>query len=208
MQKLNRIFISGLLCMASCMVFFGCKAKEDDFFVKAEDTELTTELLESQSETSDVSDFVEADNTPYCVYVCGSVYRPGIYELSPGSRINEAIEMAGGFTDEACDSYWNLAELVYDGQMIFVPTQDEATDRDLSSYNMNTPNAKSDSKININTASKELLTSISGIGNGRAENIIKYREKNGGFATVDDIKNVSGIGDLIFENIKDFITVN
>lgn len=209
MQKLNRIFISGILCMVSCMVFLGCKTKDDEVFIKADnfDTSYSTESSETDLTVEATDNHVESE-APYYVYVCGAVNSPGVYALSPDSRIYDAIEAANGFTDEASRDYLNLAELIIDGEMIYAPTVDEASDRERFSESRQDPEKDSDGKININTASKELLTTLSGIGNGKAENIISYREENGRFAAIDDIKNVSGIGDSIFESIKDFITVN
>ena len=132
-----------------------------------------------------------------------------VYQLPEGARICDVIEKAGGFTEDASVDYLNQAQTVNDGEMIYVPTEEEAYVRSDEYLQGERGGASADDgKININTATKEQLTSISGIGDGRAESIIKYRSEHGKFATIEDIKNVSGIGDSIFENIKDYITVN
>lgn len=190
--------------MVTCMVFFGCGTKEETLF------ENEKESVENSEETSEkiMEDSEQEYDYPFCVYVCGQVKYPGVYELPQGSRICDAIEAAGGFTDSASMDYWNQAETITDGEMIYVPTVDEALERSTLSNEPSETSEVDDGKININTASKELLTSISGIGNSRAESIIKYRDQNGFFDTIDEIKNVSGIGDSIFESIKDYISVN
>lgn len=154
------------------------------------------------------------------VYVCGEVKSPGVYELTEGMRICDAIEAAGGFTKQAGREYWNLAEPLTDGQMLCVPTEAEAKKRQVtvagqqSSWEGNgrqTSVTASDSDgtlVNINTADATLLTSIPGIGQVRAEAVIAYRQAHGNFQSIEDIKKVSGIGDALFEKMKNHITVS
>ena len=163
------------------------------------------------------------------VYVCGEVKVPGVYELTEGMRICDAIEAAGGFTKKAGREYWNLAQPLTDGQMLCVPTEEEAKKREAAAEGQQSSSAAvgqqnssaaggqwaSDSDaqdtkalVNINTADATLLTSVPGIGQVRAEAVIAYRREHGDFQRTEDIKKVSGIGDALFEKMKDYITVS
>lgn len=134
------------------------------------------------------------------VYVCGCVQTPGVYVLEEGSRAGEALEAAGGYTEEADREYVNLAAKVADGQKLYFPAQGEVL-----------PAAEaeeSDGRVNINTASVEELCSLPGIGESRALDIIHYRENAGGFQTCEDIMKVSGIKTSVYNKIKDRIKVD
>jgi len=163
---------------------------------------------------------------PGCfVHICGEVKSPGVYELSEGSRVFEAVEAAGGFTDEAEENLLNLAEKIADGMKIEVLSKEEAkalTEEErqrMSGTRMGQGSGAStggqagqtsgagSSLINLNTASKEALMTLSGIGESRAEDIIRYREENGGFKKIEDIMKVPGIKNAGFQKIKDNITV-
>lgn len=149
------------------------------------------------------------------IYVCGQVRAPGVYILPRGARICDAIEMAGGFSEEAAEDYWNLAQVLSDGQMLAVPTKEEAAERPFPSFSTGTeqalssggePDTKAD-RININTATKEELMEIPGIGAAKAEDILAYRKENGPFSGVREIMNVSGIKEGLFQKMEDYITV-
>lgn len=154
------------------------------------------------------------------VHVCGRVRNPGVYQLPQGSRVYEAIDAAGGFEEDGAVEYLNLAEEVQDGMKLEVPSESQvkqwtelgilpAQGFMLGGGAASGQGAKESkvSRVNINTASKEELMSLRGIGESRAEDIIRYREKYGGFQSIEDIMNVSGIKDAAFEKIKDSITV-
>lgn len=151
--------------------------------------------VESQTDESEIT--TEAEYI--YVYVCGQVNSPGVVSLTSGARIYEAIEAAGGMTGEAQVNAVNQAELVIDGQMIYVPGIDEeyVVDDDLSG----------DGLVNINTAGVDELMTLPGIGESRANAIIDYRESAGDFVTIEDIMQVSGIKDSAFGKIKDYIKV-
>lgn len=136
------------------------------------------------------------------VHICGEVKNPGVYQVPEGSRIFQAVEQAGGFTDEAASRYLNLAELTEDGMKICVPSEEEAEEGGFSLLGEEPPG-----KVNINTAGPEELMTLTGIGEARAADIIRYREENGGFRTVEDIMKVPGIKEGAFEKIKDQISV-
>ncbi len=136
-----------------------------------------------------------------CVYVCGAVETEGVYELPEGSRVYEAIEMAGGLTDEAATGQINQAEILTDEMQIYIPTKEEVTLQILQREE------ETDGKININTATKEELMKLSGVGEAKAESIINYREEHGSFQKIEDIMQISGIKEGMFQKIKDKIKV-
>ncbi|AEM73297.1 helix-hairpin-helix domain-containing protein [Caldicellulosiruptor acetigenus] len=145
------------------------------------------------------------------VYVCGNVKNPGVYELLPGSRINDALILAGGALPGSDLNSINLAEKISDGQKIYIPKIGEVQSQGvLSSSTGGTKQetiSAGEGKININTATKEELKTLDRIGDKLAERIIEYRQKHGPFKSIEEIKNVNGIGEKIFESIKDSITV-
>ena len=146
------------------------------------------------------------------LHITGEVNSPGIIEIEEGSRLADAIEAAGGLTENADINKINLAYVVQDGQKINIPNVNSV---DTSSYitdnigeNIIIEDISSNtSLVNINTATQTELETLTGIGPSTALKIIKYREENGKFKTIEDIKNVSGIGESKFEAIKDEICV-
>lgn len=141
------------------------------------------------------------------VHVCGRVRKPGVYELPEGSRIYEAIEAAGGFEEDGAREYLNLAELLQDGMKLDVPDVSQAEQWMAQGIPPAPSQSAGTDKVNLNTASREELMKLRGIGESRAEDIIRYRDTCGGFQSIEDIMNVSGIKDAAFEKIKDSITV-
>lgn len=152
----------------------------------------------------------EAMDPAFVVHVCGEVANPGIYELPAGSRIYEAVKAAGGFTENAEEESVNLASPIEDGVQIRIYSKDEAETLAAGAAPFDGFEASGEGKepvVNLNTATKEELMTLSGIGESRAEDIIRYREENGGFQNIEDIMKVSGIKDAAFQKIKDRITV-
>ena len=148
------------------------------------------------------------------VFVCGAVQNEGVYELSEGSRVIDAVNAAGGFTEDADRVFINQAEFVYDAQRIEILTIDQADalrqsgilSAEGSKSLTDSGEASGGRKININTAGVEELMLIPGIGRSKAEKIIEYREENGRFGSPEEITNVNGIGDSMYEKMKDCIT--
>ncbi len=175
-------------------------------------TEVTENETSSNSSSSDLCDSNEgASNTlvetSMVIYICGAVVSPGVYELPLGSRINDAVIAAGGFSAEADHNYVNLAEPISDGIKIQIPTvQEVSTMQPVISGDFSNSDLGS-GLININRASKEDLKTIPGIGDGIATKIVDYRTQNGNFSTIEDIMKVSGIKEKLFSKIKDYITV-
>ena len=132
------------------------------------------------------------------VYVCGAVNDPGVFLLNEGSRVFEAVELAGGFTDDAVRDAVNLALVLEDGQQVFIP--------DISGTLSQAYEEPDDGLININTATIDQLITLPGIGQAKALAIIEYRESHP-FGSIDEIMNVSGIKENSFNRIKDRIKV-
>ncbi|WP_164668550.1 helix-hairpin-helix domain-containing protein [Virgibacillus doumboii] len=134
------------------------------------------------------------------VDVKGEVVRPGVYKMEPESRVNSVIQMAGGFTEDADQTMVNLAQKVQDEMLIVVPKIGEVT---AAGGNVSTNN----DKLRINYATQEEIEILNGIGPAKAQAIVQYREENGFFKTVDDLLEVSGIGEKTLENLKEDIQV-
>lgn len=146
---------------------------------------------------------------PLCVYVSGAVVHPDVYELAHDSIVKDAIEAAGGPTSEADLNRINLARRVHDEEQIYVPQKGEESPPvgPPSGSSLPSPSSQEGDKVNINTATVEELSTLPGIGPTKAQCIIDYRTANGPFQSIEDIKNVRGIGDATFEKLKDKIMV-
>lgn len=144
------------------------------------------------------------------VDISGAVCNPGVYALAADARVFEGIEAAGGLLPEACTKSLNQAQLLTDGQKIYVPTTEEweSSDQETAAFTENTPTKEQDDGlININTADAVRLCELPGVGESRAQAIIRYREENGPFTDIAQIQNVSGIKSGLFSKIRDLITV-
>lgn len=192
--------------MLTVLLLCGCTGGNDLEIVTA------SEEVQEPAQISGAS-----EETTVYVQVTGAVKYPGVYELPEGSRVFEAIEKAGGMTDDARAESINQALEVSDGQLIVLYTQQEWQQMQAGTMNGSedlaaaqdvlSESAADDGRININTASAEQLCTISGIGESRAQSIITYREQNGAFESIEEIKKVSGIKDGLFQKIKDKIKV-
>lgn len=159
------------------------------------------------------------------VYVCGAVNAPGVYVLPPGGRVYEAVELAGGLTENASVSSVNQAEVVSDGEMVWIPTIEEAaasdgagakgrgngtagqdSQEDKSGRDRNAA-GEDDGRLDLNQATAAELMTLPGIGQSKADSIIAYRTAHGGFAKAEDVMNVDGIKEGVYNRIKDSIKV-
>jgi competence protein ComEA len=158
---------------------------------------------------------------PIQVHVSGEVQNPGVYALPPGSRVEDAIEVAGGFSTEANTAQLNLAASLEDGSHLLVPAQPpietlsstppptaKGEETPIKPVSPATSESDAQFPVNINTASQAELETLSGIGPATAQKIIAFREENGPFTSIEEIQKVSGIGPVTFENIKGFIVVD
>ena len=210
----SRIVIYAVLAAAALTVT-GCSKKEEAVFVSADSGEGA-----SAAESGPAPGEEERGPGVIGVFVCGAVNREGVYELPEGSRVIDAVNAAGGYRDDADRTYVNQADYVSDTEKIEIPTAEEAEilraagiqgGTEAESGGRTAPEKVSPNSagmININTAGKEELMSLPGIGESKASGIIEYRESHGPFGTKEEIMNVSGIGSSVYEKLKDCITVD
>lgn len=195
MKKICNYIIPLLLAGAVCIC--SCERKEDVLLYQE-----TPEISESSAAQMET---MAAEPETICVYVCGAVKQPGIAELPAGSRVYQAVEACGGLTEEADEQSLNHAALLEDGMQVTVLTKMEA--ETATNVPKNEGQSAGEGKININHAAAEELKTLPGIGDAKAADIIQYREQTGAFQSIEEIKNISGIKDAVFEKIKDRITV-
>ena len=202
----------------------------------AEDGSDTASDTSASGTSGDEAASAPDDENTICVYVCGAVILPGVYELPEGTRVYEAVDAAGGFAEDADETYVNQALILSDQARLYIPTKTEtSSESSTAAYGLtggedsaasaglvytasddssstgsgsDSPETDADSKINLNTASQEELETLPGIGETKAAAIIAYRKENGDFSSIEDIQNVSGIGEATYENLKDLITVD
>lgn len=213
-----------VIILSNCIVYFVV-------FNKVEDINVIDNITTNTVPKEEVK---EEDPKVYKIDIKGAIKNPGVYQLNEGSRVIDAVKIAGGVTEFADTSVNNLSKHITDEMVIVIYTADEVSkfkeikakeeleDKACQQYNevinnnscidssSNTddnPNMEIDTKISINTASIDLLMTLPGIGEAKAKNIISYREKEGKFQKIEDIMNISGIGESVFEKIKDYITI-
>ena len=184
----------------------------NNFYFEDTGTDMVNDILIKEENIVTENKITESEeNNKIIVHVVGEINNPGIIELKSGDRIFNAIEKAGGTTKNADTSKINLAQVVEDGMKINVPNindkenvVEETTNIISKSDNMQ---QKKQSIVNINNATKTELETLPGIGPSIANKIVNYRKEKGKFSKIEDIKNVSGIGEAKFEKIKKYISV-
>ena len=186
-------FFSLVCC--SIFIFTGCG--KASYFQSTD----SNEVINEQTDGGEV--VVEESSSTIYVQVAGAVTTPGVYELQSDSRVYSAIEAAGGLLDSADDSDINQAAILEDGQKIYIYTVEERKALEVEAPTQ----TANDGLININTATVGELTNLPGIGEAKASQIVAYRDANGTFSSIDDIKKVSGIGDGIFNQINSLIKI-
>lgn len=204
---------------ASVGVFSACNG-QDEVQVQQElemllenETGSEENLEDSGTEENDALDG-SSEVKGIVIHILGAVGQPGVYELPQGSRVADAVKMAGGYTESACVSWLNQARLLIDGEQIYVPTEEEVaqwkesgeSDAPVESGGTTNQSEKS-SKININQATVEELMNLPGIGESKARSIVDYRQQNGKFSSIEDLMLVPGIKEGVYNQIKDFIKV-
>ena len=195
---MKRLFLLSVLFMWT-VCCFGCG--ESESVLKEMDT-----AAEEVPEEEPVQEEDDLEETIF-VDVCGAVQQPGVYELPAGSRIFQAIALAGGLTEEAESRLINQAEVLTDGQQIRIYTREESEKQEIAAaagHNAGVQGAAG-AKINLNLADKNVLMTLPGIGEAKAEAVIAYREEHGSFQNIEEIKRISGIKDAVFLKIKDRI---
>lgn len=228
-RKDRRVLFCLLVFCVICMTAAGCGKKQEDGLVilSGERTEESLSEQEtagkgnsglSEDDMSGQADLPEEDaggetDTPkemLFAYVCGAVNHPGVYQLPADSRIYEAIDAAGGLRGDAAGEFVNQAQKLEDGQRIYVPTREETQQAsDLWNVDVSETGEKQNvsGKVNINSATAEELKTLPGIGDAKAQSIVSYRQQNGLFQSIEELMNVEGIKDGVFDKIKDKITV-
>lgn len=230
-KQLNKKFFCVLIVYFLVNIFVtSCsllEKEEINLEVEEEKRNLTSEeeqteiekTQEREENTEKATSLAETESSILYVYICGQVRNPGVYSLESGKRVNDVVDLAGGFTKEAALESLNLARQITDGEQIYVMSKEEAATSQAiasqmanSSESMNEGDKDSTSgmeetKVNINTASREELMTLSGIGQTKADSIIAYRQANGPFQSIEEIKQIDGIKDGIFIKIKDQITI-
>ncbi|AEA18006.1 Late competence protein ComEA, DNA receptor [Bacillus thuringiensis YBT-1518] len=167
-----------------------------------ERTPITMNVQEKEIEKKGkpkISDTKEQKRT-IIIDVKGAVNKEGVYEMKEGDRVKDAVQKAGGFLSEVDMKKVNLAQIVQDQMLLYIPSKNESEQGMFTS-------SKEDGKIRINTAAKEQLEKITGIGSRKAESILKYREEHGPFQKIEDLLEIDGIGAKSLEKIKDQIII-
>lgn len=203
MRKYLRYVLTAL-CIVILGILYSCERQENDVTV-VDYEEISSDTVQQDEKETTVE--AESVTETICIHVTGCVANPGVYQLAKGSRVYEAIVLAGGFSENADKEFLNQAAELSDGQKLHVYSIEESATA--SQYISSSVTQQEDNQlVNINTASKEQLMTLPGIGESRAESIIAYREENGGFKTIEDIMKVSGIKDAAFSKIKNYICTN
>lgn len=209
-NKHNIIKKIALSCFLMIPSFFvSCSNSTENSIIELEsvlEQDLEKQDLEEEETVSEETKDSKTQNI--YVFVCGAVKQEGVYELPKGSRVYEAVEKAGGFQEDAVTEYINQAEILQDEMQIYIPTQKELESGELEPLQKNLQEkGQGTGKININTATKEELMTLPGVGQAKADSIIKYRETSGKFKKIEDIMLISGIKEGLFEKIKNSITI-
>lgn len=196
------VIIIGILVI----ILVGWKIHDSSNF----ETEDESQIIDSNTQDSKTEDEEEL----VIVHVTGEVKKPGVVRVKEGSRVEDIVKAAGGLTENADISNINLAYVVEDGTKIRIPSTDDEKQEEYITQSIGEgiimqeeSNNSRSSIVNINTASETELEELPGIGASIAGRIIEYRNKNGKFKSIEDIKNVTGIGDSKFEKIKESIRV-
>ena len=253
MKKRQVKYMLTVMCMLAASICYSCSTDTNQKGLKSqvlvadlqdeqESPDIKDGLISAESEVEDETQdlfwgettSLETESVRLYVHICGEVNTPGVYEVEEGSRIFEAVELAGGLTDEAAPDYLNMALETADGMKITIPSRQEAevhygysgsstekensenqwievpeeqekTDNSLGEVTGNGDIAGQ--RINLNTATREELMTLKGIGDAKARDIIRYRQEHGPFQAIEEFMNISGIKEAAFQKIKDYITV-
>lgn len=212
-KKNKNMYILGCIIVIVILIIICLFIEKNDY--KDDTTTISNIIVE---EESNIAENKTNQEKTIFIHIAGEVVLPGIIEVDEGSRVKDVVEKAGGFTETADLSKVNLAYQVEDGQKINIPSIEDKdkglNESDTRSIIQNDDGGvvisneiKNSEKININTATQSELESLTGIGPSMASKIVIYRQKNGKFKKIEDIKNVSGIGDSKYEAIKNEICV-
>mgnify|MGYP003531862334 FL=1 len=198
----KRVLLPGILCVTGIIAFVFLQDDEQSSheFI----TEIEQQPIEAVAEVAEE----EPQSKQVIVDVKGAVKYPGVYELTDADRVVDAITLAGGYMDGANATLINHAQKLQDEMVIYIPLQGEEPAIAIQQFSGSTSSTQADSgKININVADETQLTTLPGIGPAKAKAIIAHREENGKFQSIEGLKDVTGIGDKTFEQLKDLIDI-
>lgn len=232
MHKVRILLCFIVFCM--CLILSGCRTKDTQISLstsnepiidEASNDSNSTKSSDSRSDTKSSESLMGNSEVlvpeVVCVYICGQVKNPGVYELKKDARLVDAIKAAGGLKKKAAGDQVNQAKHLIDGERIYIPSKDELAEGGLvdnaaissdvpysDTESMGNGSKTNGSKVNINQATAEQLMTLPGIGSSKASSIILYRETNGNFKSADGIMNIDGIKEGVYNKIKDLITID
>lgn len=197
----KRVLLPGILCVTGILVFVFLQDDEQS------SQEFITEIEQPVEAVAEVAE-EEPQSKQVIVDVKGAVKYPGVYELTDADRVVDAITLAGGYTDGANATLINHAQKLQDEMVIYIPLQGEEPALAIQQFSGGTSSNQADaSKVNINVADETQLTTLPGIGPAKAKAIIAHRAEQGKFQSIEGLKDVTGIGDKTFEQLKDLIDI-
>lgn len=209
-----------VLCFSCfCLLAAACGERENVYFQTETSVAGTQQnedvaATEIMAENNAVDTQTAGSDKKRFVYICGAVNVPGVYEVEQNARLYEVVEAAGGLREDAAEESVNQARQIEDGEMIRILTQEEAAqagDEEAGEGAENDVKAEtandSDGRIDLNLATVAELMTLPGIGQAKADSIVRYREKNGAFSSIEEIKQVEGIKEGVYNRIKDHIKV-
>lgn len=205
----HKLMVALLALIAVVVVLFGMvfgQSTQDKEATLVSSWSQSQVVKEGSSRSSNVSKEIVSTSDAITIDIKGAVKTPGVYELTLGSRVTDAVRMAGGLTDKADRRSVNLAQKLTDEAVIYVATEDERSALPPENTAMATATTEK-GNVNLNTATVAELQTISGIGSKRAQDIIDYRDSSGGFKSVDELSNVSGIGEKTLDKLRGAVTV-
>ena len=198
LNKIQKIIVATIATVALCVIVYFIYGKNNSSYEKINDEDV---LINTTKD--------EVSNDTIIVHISGAVKKEGIVVLKDNSRVNDAVEAAGGLREDADMSKINLAYILEDGSKVVIPSvndKEESTDEEQIEKTSNESNNQS-GKININKANQTELETLPGIGPSTALKIINFREENGKFSSIEDLKNIDGIGESKYEKIEKYICV-
>lgn len=187
-------------------------ASNEDTSNRDSSTTTTSDVIDGQITTEETvisgsKNTTDPPDDQIYVYICGQVVNPGVYQVNVGERIFTVIEMAGGLTQEANEAGVNQAQTLVDGQMIYIPAVGEEVSSVMTATANTGQTNEQSGKVNINTATLEELMTLTGIGEGKAQSILNYRQEHGSFQSTEELMNVDGIKEGTYSKLKDEITI-
>lgn len=204
-KELIKIIVVIIIVIIAIIYYFYARSDEYEEIIENQIV-----LLDNVSNIEDNIENNKQEVSKIKVYIIGEINKPGVIEVEEGARLEDVIILAGGTTNSSDLSKVNLAYIVEDGEKIYIPSiyeNSQESDEKLNNSDYIISENKKDEKVNINNADINDLCKLAGVGESLAKKIITYREANGKFKNIEDLKNVSGIGDKKYEGLKDYICI-